>query len=343
MENASERDDFSRSGPLHLTTVDWGNVHHRRSIAACLVQGVYVLEHDRQEKRQALAPPWWEFFDFQLLGTLVDDVDSSIFGAIYEFEPGANNCYSAENPHHVIAFRGTMAERDSVSQDLRLDLHLIQNGLHQTPRFENAMRAVRNMVSLSGASNIWLTGHSMGSSIAMLAGKNMAKTGDFIESYLFNPPFISAPIERIKDKKVRHGFRIASSVITAGLAFAMKGNNQERQPSEDPFAVLSTWVPNLFVNPADHICCEYIGYFEHRENMESFGAGGIERLATQNSLTGLFMNAMGWEYQEELQLIPSACLTINRSPSPTFKRAHGIHQWFRGDLSLQSKVYQYKL
>ncbi|KAI3927087.1 hypothetical protein MKW92_049065 [Papaver armeniacum] len=118
MEIASERDDFVRSGPLHLTTVDWGNVHHRRSIAACLVQGVYVLEHDRQEKRQALAPPWWEFFDFQLLVTLVDDVDSSIFGAIYEFKLEANNYHSAEIPRHVIAFRGTMAERDSVSQDL---------------------------------------------------------------------------------------------------------------------------------------------------------------------------------------------------------------------------------
>ncbi|KAI3977073.1 hypothetical protein MKX01_004048 [Papaver californicum] len=260
MEIASERDDFSCSGPLHLTTVDWGNINHRRSIAACLVQGVYVLEHDRQLNRQAFAPPWWEFFGFQLLCTLVDDVDSSIFGAVYEFKPEAN--YSAEIPRCVIAFRGTMAERDSVSQDLKLDLNLVQNGLHQTSRFQNAMQTVRNMVSVSGASNVWLTGHSMGSSIAMLAGKNMAKTGNFLESFLFNPPF---------------------------------------------------------------------------------GAGGIERLATQNSLTGLLMNAMGWEYQEELQLIPSAHLTINRSPSPTFKRAHGIHQWFRGDLSLQSKVYQYKL
>ncbi|KAI3974865.1 hypothetical protein MKX01_004976 [Papaver californicum] len=319
-KKAPERDNFSRSGPLHLTTVDWGKVHHRRSIAASLVQGVYVLERDRQEKkRKALAPPWWGFFHFELLYTLLDDVDSSIFGAIYEFKPVANSYYSTGIP--------------------RLDLNLIQNGLHQTSRFGTAMQAVKNMVSVSGASNVWLTGHSLGSSIAMLAGKHMAKTGIFLESYLFNPPFISAPIERIKDKKVRHGIRIASSLITAGLTFAMKVNQQ----SEDPFNVLSTWIPNLFVNPADYLCCEYIGYFEHRENMESFGAGGIERLATQNSFTGLLMNAMGWEYQEELQLIPSAYLTINRSPSQTFRRAHGIHQWFRGDLNLQFKVYQYKL
>ncbi|RZC84918.1 hypothetical protein C5167_047712 [Papaver somniferum] len=168
----------------------------------------------------------------------------------------------------------------------------------------------------------------------------MAKTGHFLESYLFNPPFISAPIERIKDKKVRHGIRIASSLITAGLAFAMNVNQESQQP-EDPFNVLSTWIPNLFVNPADHLCCEYIGYFEHRENIKSFGAGEIAKLAMQNSLTGLLMNAMGWKYQEELHLIPSANLTVNRIPSPTFRLAHGIHQWFRGDLRLQSKVYRY--
>ncbi|MCL7036360.1 hypothetical protein MKW94_004022 [Papaver nudicaule] len=327
METALERDDFNHSGPLHLTTVDW----------------VYMFKSTTdKENRQALAPPWWEFFGYQLLYTLLDDVDSSIFGAVYEFQPEVNNYCSTEIPCYVIAFRGTITERDSVSRDLSLDLNLLQNGLHQTSRFGNAMQAVRNMVSVSGASNVWLTGHSLGSSIAMLAGKNMAKTGNFLESYLFNPPLISAPIERIKDKKVRHGIRIASSLITAGLTFAMKGN-QESQQSENPFTVLSNWIPNLFVNPADHLCCEYIGYFEHRENMERFGAGAIERLATQNSLTGLLMDAMGWEYQEELQLIPSASLTTNRSPSPTFKRAHGIHQWFRGDLSLQSKVYQYKL
>ncbi|MFS7981672.1 hypothetical protein Hanom_Chr10g00953741 [Helianthus anomalus] len=38
----------------------------------CLVQGVYILERDRQENRQAseaLAPPWWKwnFFQFDLL------------------------------------------------------------------------------------------------------------------------------------------------------------------------------------------------------------------------------------------------------------------------------------
>ncbi|CAB4280171.1 unnamed protein product [Prunus armeniaca] len=57
-------------------TVCRQNTQHQRSVAACLVQGVYVVERDRQEERegpQALAPPWWEFFHFKLLRKLVDD------------------------------------------------------------------------------------------------------------------------------------------------------------------------------------------------------------------------------------------------------------------------------
>ncbi|KAF6136155.1 hypothetical protein GIB67_038359 [Kingdonia uniflora] len=322
------------------------NVHHRRSIAACLVQGVYVLERDRQVNRQgpeALAPPWWEFFHFDLIRQLQDDVDYSIFGAIFEFKPPpstANNQLTHGTPRYVIAFRGTITKGEAFSQDFKLDLHFIKNGLHETSRFEIGMQAVRNIVAAVGPSNIWLAGHSLGSAIAMLAGKNMAKTGILLEAFLFNPPYFSAPIERIKDKKVKHGIRIAGSLLTAGLAMAMKGHHQ-RSPLENQFFALSPWVPCLFVHPADHICSEYIGYFEHRQRMEDMGAGGIERLSTQNSLSGLFMNAIGRE-SEPLHILPSANLTVNLCRYPDFKRAHGLHQWWSSNLHLQSKLYQYK-
>lgn len=314
-------------------------------MAASLVQGVYILERDRQEKRQgsqALAPPWWEFFQFQIVLQLVDDADSCIFGAIYKFTPQASpgTLSTNESPHYVIAFRGTIRKPHSVSQDLKLDLQLLQNGLHRTSRFEIAMQAVRNMVAATQENNIWLAGHSLGSAMAMLAGKNMAKMGIFLEAFLFNPPYVSAPIERIKDKKVKQGIRIASSLITAGLAVAVKGTHQRNQ-FEDQFVALSTWVPSLFVNPADHICSEYIGYFKHRKKMKDIGAGGIERLATQNSIHGLFMTAIGKESEPPLHLIPSAVLTINSIPSPDFKHAHGIHQWWGPELYLKSKLYKY--
>lgn len=341
-EMTSERDVFSISGPIYLTSsLNWKCVHHRRSVAACLVQGVYILERDRQEHHEgpeALAPAWWESFHFELNRKLVDDADSSIFGAVFEYKPPSTFTIVTA-PRFVIAFRGTITKVDSVNRDLILDLHLIKNSLHKTTRFEIAMQAVRNLVSAVGSSNIWLAGHSLGSAVASLAARNMAKTGILLESYLFNPPFFSAPIERIKDQKVKHGIRIASSLVTAGLSFVLKGQ-QERSTLEDPFVALSSWVPNLFVNPNDHICSEYIGYFEHRKNMEDLGVGNIEKLATQNSLGDMFLRSLGKE-SEPLHLLPSAKLTINLSPSPDFKCAHGIHQWWRPDLHLQTRTYIY--
>lgn len=342
---ASERECFHLSGPLHLTYVDWDNAYHRMSVAASLVQGVYVLEKDRQERREgpnALALPWWTFFHFQLLRTLLDDVDSSIFGAIYEFKPPSsmNNDTLHRSPRYVIAFRGTITKANSVSRDIELDIHFVRNGLHQTSRSEIAIQAVRNMVAAEGGSNVWLAGHSLGSAMAMLSGKTMAKTGIFIESFLFNPPYASAPIERIKDKKLKHGLRFAGSVVTAGLAIAMKAK-QKKNLSFDPFAALSAWVPFLFVNPSDPICSEYIGYFEHRRKMEEIGAGSIEKLATQTSINCLLMGALGKESDEPLHLIPSASLTINHTPPRDFREAHGIHQWWKPDLRLESKLYKY--
>lgn len=349
---ASERDAFDLSGPLHLTFVQWDNPYHRMSVAASLVHGVYILERDRQEKREgpnALAPPWWTFFHFQLLRPLVDDVDSSIFGAIYEFKPppSPRNDTLYRSPRYVVAFRGTLTNSGSVSRDIELDIHFIRQGLHKTSRSDIATQAVRNMVATVGDSNVWLAGHSLGSAMALLTGKTMATSGIFIESFLFNPPFTSAPLESIKDERLKHGIRIAGSVITAGLTLAMKAKakqqqqQQHRDLSVDPFAALAAWVPGLFVNPSDHICSEYIGYFEHRRKMEEIGAGVIERLATQNSLGGLLMSAFGKE-SEPLHLIPSASLTVNVTPVNDFKEAHGIHQWWKPDLRLDHKVYNYK-
>lgn len=312
-----------------------------------MVQGVYILERDRHENRQgseALAPPWWKFFHFNLHRHLTDDADSSIFGAIYKFQPPPSASHNSPNEslHYVIAFRGTSKKGDSLSRDLQLDLHFVRNGLHRTSRFEIAIQAVRNTVAAAGNSPVWLAGHSLGSAMAMLAGKHMAKAGIFLEAFLFNPPFVSAPIEKIKHKKVKHGIRIASSFVTAGLAAAAKVKHQKNRLKEEPFVALRDWVPCLFVNPCDHICSEYVGYFEHRKKMEEIGAGGIERLATQHSIGGLVMSMIGKESDEPLHLIPSANMTVNLTPSREFKKDHGIHQWWRCDLNLQSKIYKYR-
>ncbi|KAI3912484.1 hypothetical protein MKW92_013945, partial [Papaver armeniacum] len=156
------------------------NAHHRRTISASLVSGAYVMEHDRQANRQgsdALAPQWWEFFNFEMLYPLFDTNDFSIFGAVYEYKPVTGFKYYQTDfiPRYVIAFRGTTIKKHSVSQDLLLDLNIIKHGLHQSSRVRVAMEAVQSRVSEVGASNVWLAGHSLGSSIAMLVGKTCIK------------------------------------------------------------------------------------------------------------------------------------------------------------------------
>ncbi|CAL5364555.1 GDSL esterase/lipase At4g10955-like [Camellia sinensis] len=336
---ASEREIFSLSGPVYLTVHDWRNPHHRRSVAASLVQGVYILECDRQQNRQghqALAPPWWSFFHFQLIRELVDDVDHSIFGAIYKFKfPPYCNYFVQNPPRYVVAFRGTIMKPDTWLQDLKLDRKVIQNSLQQSTRFQVAMQAVQDMVAIAGAANIWLAGHSLGSAIALLAGKNMVKIGCFVETYLFNPPFPSALIEEIKNEKLKHRIRFTNSVVTAGIAVAVNCHHQSPQ-KDDSFSVLSGWIPYLFVNPSDPICYEYIWYFEHRLKMMKFCDGSLGRLATQNSVGSLLSGS------EPAHLIPSAYLTINLSPSEGFKKAHEIHQWWKPNMQCEFKLHQFK-
>ncbi|KAL6503920.1 hypothetical protein OROGR_025843 [Orobanche gracilis] len=333
---ASEREVFSHTGPPFLTAIDWNNSNHKRSIAASLVQGVYTLERDRRQNRHgphALAPPWWQFFNFKLVHLLIDNHDVSYFGAIFEFniEYPHPTYLGRRPPQYVVAFRGTINKPGNREQDFKLNLHCIVNNLHNSTRFCTGIESVREIVHRVGPGNVWLAGHSLGSSIALVMGREMVKTGIHIETYLFNPPFTSPPIGRIKNEKLKLGLRLANSVLTAGLAAAVK--SQEN----DTFIALSSWTPYMFINPRDPICSEYVGYFEHREDMESIGAGKIGRLATKHSIGSIF----GGKDSEAVHLVPCAYLSVNLSPCQNFKEAHGIHQWWRQDMELRYKLYQY--
>ncbi|GAU12468.1 hypothetical protein TSUD_230010 [Trifolium subterraneum] len=338
-------DNFNSSGPSHLKKVNWDQACHRKSVAASLVQGVYVLEKDRQEQRKgpdSLACHWWEFFHFQLLDTLIDDDDSSIFGAIYEFKPQSSMCKDTlhkSSPHYVIAFRGTIIKPKSFFRDMKLDLNILKNGLHRKSRSKIAAKTVRKMVDSVGGngSNIWLAGHSLGSSIALHVGKTMAKSGISIESFLFNPPFPSATLDKIiKSKGMKRGIRFVGSFLKAGLAIAINSDNSY----DDSFAALSDWVPCLFVNSSDYICSAYIEYFENRIDMEDIGAGSVEKIATRNSARSLMMSVFGKE-SDPLHLIPSAILTENLTAPTDWIKAHGIDLWWKQDLKLESNRHKY--
>ncbi|KAJ3684826.1 hypothetical protein LUZ61_013990 [Rhynchospora tenuis] len=343
---SSQRDLFEVSGPTYLTSINWNCPNHQRSVAASLVQGVYVLERDRQQNRygpEARAPAWYQYFHFIPMQKLVDDADSSIFAVVYKYTPPATlpgsvpSTYSLNAPTFVIAFRGTIVKEKTLYRDLALDLQILINGLENTTRFRAGYEALNNLVYTYGHQRMWLAGHSLGSAIAILAAKSMAKLKVYMKSFLFNPPFVSAPIEMIKDTKVKAGIRIANSFVTAGVASVLKKHSQR---SKDSFDMLALWVPQLYVNHADKICSEYIGYFEHRKKMEEIGAKGTGKTATKNSVRDLVLNVFG-NGSEPLHLFPSAILNVNWCHSPDFKTAHGIHQWWRQDLNLDSRDYQY--
>ncbi|CAL4961680.1 unnamed protein product [Urochloa decumbens] len=354
-EMPSLNDLFDASGPTYLTYVNWNCPHHRRSVMASLVQGVYVLERDRQWNRQgpdARAPAWWRFFHFDLHQVLVDAADGSIFGAVYAFHPPLHlpdPAAAAAAPHFVVAFRGTITKKGSAKRDLELDLQLVRNGLEGKSRFRAAMQAVHDTLAAAAAGQhrrVWLAGHSLGSAIATLAGKTLARSagGVLLPAFLFNAPFVSAPVERIGDRRVRQGVRIASSFVTAGVAAVLQQRGGGSAGGEAAFAALAAWVPDLFVNPADPISAEYVGYFDHRRKMEAMGAGAVGRLATRNSVKDLLLGIGkkgGGGGCEPLHLFPSAVLTVNRGPSPDFKTAHGIHQWWRPDLPLECTAHYY--
>ncbi|KAJ3695056.1 hypothetical protein LUZ60_000433 [Juncus effusus] len=336
----SQRDSFQASGPVHLTSIDWNNPNHQRSIAASLVQGVYVLERDRQQNRvgsELLGPAWFKSFNFNPIQILTDESDSSIFGCVYQLTLTSPDPLAFNAPTFVIAFRGTITKKESFSRDLELDFQVLRNGLDKTSRFKAGFEALNYLVFTYGHQRIWLAGHSLGSAMAILAAKNMAKVGVYIKSFLFNPPFLSAPIEIIKDQKIKHGIRIANSFMTAGVAKVLKKHSEN---NHEIFEMIKLWVPNLYVNKGDNICSEYLGYFEHRKKMEQIGAKNVGKIATKNSVKDLIFNVFGNE-SEPLHLFPSAVLHVNWGDNRDFKSAHGIHQWWKPDLNLDSRDYRY--
>ncbi|KAL3521642.1 hypothetical protein ACH5RR_019791 [Cinchona calisaya] len=334
---------FQLSGPTHLTAIDWENFDHRASIAASLVQSVYINERDRQDHRlgsNALAPPWWEFFKFQQFLVLKDTNDQSVFASIYELQH-CHHSHPSSAPKYVVAFRGTIKKPDTIFQDLKLDIQVILNHLQNASRFHLGMKAVEDIVAKAGADNVWLAGHCLGSAIALLIGRNMVKRGFLLQTYLFNPPYISLPLEPIKNEMFKFVVRYAKSLVTAAIA-AVFGRRCETTlgSPEDPFTVLSGWIPNLFVNPSDPICCEYIGYFEHVQDMIKMGAGDIGSFAAKNSILSVILDACGMD-SVTFHHIPSANVTKNGSPSKNLREAHGIHQWWSSNnLCLQHKLYK---
>uniref|UniRef100_I1QDS4 Uncharacterized protein n=1 Tax=Oryza glaberrima TaxID=4538 RepID=I1QDS4_ORYGL len=104
----------------------------------------------RRVHTNALAPPWWENFGFNLLDVIRDDSDHDdqfIIGAIYEHVPPLGEPAHPLSPHYVVAFRGTMISHPKALIDLYLDAKIMVNTLKESKRSRLANTAVKKLVA----------------------------------------------------------------------------------------------------------------------------------------------------------------------------------------------------
>ncbi|XAR61342.1 hypothetical protein NMG60_11035019 [Bertholletia excelsa] len=297
----------------------------------------YKVTARNRQGEQALAPPWWGSFDFQLFEELEDSVDS-IFGAIFKFKfpPLGSNGIDQDQlpPTYVVAFRGTMTDKD-----LMLDLKLIFGGIQRRYRVQCAIKAIKSIARAD--TNIWVAGHSLGSTVGHLAGKEIFKANPEakIDYYLFNPPFPSLFVPSLEilkiNSEVKHVLHYSRSCIINGID-CLQNDRCQRNELDKLFAELSQWVPNLFLNLSDPICAVYVGYFNRRKEMGSrAGSRRIEGRAARISVQALMKHAMGFKNWGPEHLLPSAHLTIANNPSGEFLRAHALQEGWQPNMEYQ--------
>ncbi|KAJ3684825.1 hypothetical protein LUZ61_013989 [Rhynchospora tenuis] len=255
--------------------------------------------------------------------------------------------YGSYAPSFIVAFRGTLLRKKTFIRDLKLDLGIagiVENRLENDNRVKNGYQVLDKLVNTHGHQKIWLAGHSLGAAIAILVGKWMAKSNVFVQSFLFNPPYVSIPIEKtIGSTKIKNGIRVANGFLKAGFVSLLKP--EVSTTSNDCFEMLESWVPQLFVNHDDDICCEYIGYYERKEKMKAIDASHVEAIIAKNSVRDLVWNFSG-NVSEPLHSIPSAVLNVNKKRNILIGgiigglMAHRICQWWQQDLTLHSRDYR---
>ncbi|KAG4961969.1 hypothetical protein JHK86_038837 [Glycine max] len=261
---------FHVSGPRKFTSLNWRDlfisswkdVNYKRTVIACFIQAVYLLELDRQEKRtqgNALAPNWWIPFKYKLKQTLIDERDGSIFGAILEWDRSAALAdlipiRPSGAPRAVLALRGTLLKSPTMRRDIEDDLRFVAwESLKGSVRFKAALEVLKLICGKYGSNNVCIAGHSLGAGFALQVGKELAKEGTYVEAHLFNPPSVSLAmsLKTIGEKAEFVWNRLKSMLPYIGEAQISNGG------LKDASLGVAKWVPYLYVNKGDYICCYY--------------------------------------------------------------------------------------
>ncbi|CAN1351824.1 GDSL esterase/lipase At4g10955 [Linum perenne] len=301
---------FHVAGPRNVASLNWRDLvssswrdsNYKRTVLACFIQAVYLLELDRQENRtpnNALAPTWWTRFKYRLTRTLIDERDGSIFGAILEWDRSAAVSdmifvRPSGAPRAVLALRGTLLKGPTMRRDIEDDLRFLAwESLKGSIRFNVAMEALRSVAERYGGSNVCVAGHSLGAGFALQVGKALAKEGKFIEAHLFNPPSVSLAMSfrNIGEKAEFAWKKLRSMLPYAAETPAVEMESTNRMGSKK-------WVPHLYVNNSDYICCQYT-------SPEDGGGNNFGQV--------------------------SAKLFVMSKEKQRFLEAHGLEQWWSAD------------
>ncbi|KAK7304999.1 hypothetical protein VNO77_42897 [Canavalia gladiata] len=345
---------FHVSGPRNLTTLNWRDLissswkdaNYKRTVIACFIQAVYLLELDRQENRtqeNALAPNWWIPFKYKLTQKLIDERDGSIFGAIFEWDRSAAMSdlvliRPSGAPRVVLALRGTLLKSPTMRRDIEDDLRFLAwESLKGSVRFKVALEVLKSVSDTYGSSNVCIAGHSLGAGFALQVGKALAKEGIYVETHLFNPPSVSLAMSlRNIGEKAELVWKRFKSMLPSSSEEAQASNDGDNNkalgiglkswiPRLSSFKNagfgVGKWVPHLYVNNSDYICCSYTdpessGVKDDGENKENIGP-------TNGQV--------------------AAKLFVVTKEKQKFHEAHGLEQWWSNDAQLQQAIHNSKL
>ncbi|XP_020171220.1 GDSL esterase/lipase At4g10955 [Aegilops tauschii subsp. strangulata] len=326
--------EFHATGPRNLSSPGrsaWKNPNYRRIAISCLVQAAYVLEFDRQENRTgetAIAPNWWKPFKYKLVRLLIDSRDGSIYGALLEWDQVAALSdwimrRPVGAPKAVLALRGTVLKQSTVARDLEDDLrYFAQESLRGSVRFAGALEVLKSAIDKHGSNNVCVAGHSLGAGYAMQVGKTLAKDGVFVECHLFNPPSVSLGLglRKLQDKvdKVLKRYISGSSSNAGEISHpGEKGETVSEIGEENLIKEVKRWVPNLYINNSDYICCFYVD------------RSGVPTVTAEKRGDG---------HPEARAKV----FVIAKGPQK-FLKAHGLQQWWMDDSELHLAVNESKL
>ncbi|XP_023535014.1 GDSL esterase/lipase At4g10955 [Cucurbita pepo subsp. pepo] len=350
---------FHVSGPRNVISPNWRDLinsswkdgNYKRTVVACFIQAVYLLELDRQEnksnKENALAPKWWIPFKYKLVQTLIDERDGSIFGAILEWDRSAAMAdlvliRPSGAPRAVLALRGTLLKSPTIRRDIEDDLRFLAwESLKGSVRFNVALKALKSVAESYGSHNVCIAGHSLGAGFALQVGKALAKEGIYVETHLFNPPSVSVAMSlRNIGEKAEFAWKRIKSMLPSGSETTGNSSMEGEKASgggagfknwvanlnrlKNPGVGIGKWVPHIYVNNSDYICCSYTESDQVEKSNE-----GKENVNPKNGKAAAAAAA--------------AKLFVMSKGKQKFLEAHGLEQWWSDDLQLQLALHDSKL